>query len=387
MNTIGNRVFLLFIAIASLATSAFGLSESPIPIRVCVVDNADRIVLVVTGPHTIYPLRSDEAVKSGRFFRAEVRATKGGIMVGNDELKAGGITIKASRDATIFVDGRRFRGYIDIVRTESSRLLAVNHLDMESYLYGVLYHEVSHLWPIEVLKAQAIAARTFALYQIRQNKNKDYDVRSDIYSQVYGGRSSERKMTTRAVNLTRGQVLTYNGALFPAYYHATCGGRTEDASVLWNIDIPPLKGGPCPWCKDSPHYRWSKAIPLEEVRGGLIAAGYKLEEICSITAMSRDASERVEKLEVRDAAGAITIVAAKDFRLVLDPNIVRSTNFEVGLRGGHAFFKGYGWGHGVGMCQWGAYGMAKAGKKTKEILSYYYPGARISAVSTIADNV
>ncbi len=353
-------------------------AEPEFPVRVCVVENADSVKLILKGHYEIYSLHSSEILKQGSYLNSKVSATKGGILVAGGELKTGGITIKTSKDSGIYIDERRFRGFIDIIRTDTSKLIVVNHLDIEKYLYGVLYHEVSHLWPMEALKAQAITARTFAVYQARKNTAQDYDLRRDIYSQVYGGRTSERWATNRAVDLTKGEVLKYRDELFPAYYHATCAGFTEDASNLWGIDIPPLKGGVCLWCGNSPHYRWSCEIPLSRINQKLNAAGYKLDGIISIGALARNKSGRIDKLEVKDSSAVTTIITAKDFRLILDPNVVRSLNFEPAIKGGDLVLKGLGWGHGAGMCQWGAHEMARKGKKTEEILKYYYPGADIA---------
>jgi len=287
------------------------------------------------------------------------------------------VATKKGWDGNTYVNGRGFRGNVDIIKKDGGKLMVINRLPLDDYLYGVLYHEVSHRWPMEVLKAQAIAARTFALYQVRQNKLQPYDLRSDVYSQVYGGRTSEKWSTTRAVNLTRGKVLTYNGEIFPSYYHATCAGHTEDAVNLWNIDMPPLKGVPCDFCKDSPHYRWTKDIPLQAIRDKLSDNGHKIGRIAAVSIISKNASGRVDKLEIRDEAGTSIVLTGKDFRQIMGPNEMRSTKFDATVKEGGLVIYGLGWGHGVGMCQWGAYGMARRGKKAEEILKYYYPGAEV----------
>ena len=256
---------------------------------------------------------------------------------------------------------------------------------MEDYLYGVLSQEVSHRWSMESLKAQAIAARTFALYQKAQNKLQSYDLRSDIYSQVYGGMNPERWATTKAVSVTKDKVLIFNGKVFPTYYHATCAGHTEDASNLWNINLGPLKGVACDFCKRSPHYYWSKEISLWALQDKLKSSGYTISKILSVTLLSQNPSRRVEKIEIKDEAGVAIIMTAKDFRQMLGPNELRSTRFESSIKWNKLMVKGSGWGHGAGMCQWGAYGMARKGKKADEILKYYYPGAEITTLDKIVD--
>ena len=381
-------LLLPFFALAFLiAPTSFTVAESDIPVRVCVIDNADSIKLFLKGDYTIYSLNSNDVLKKGSRLARDVSATKGGILLGRDELKTDGITVKVAQDAGLSVNSLRFRGYIDIIRTDKLKLIVVNHLGLDQYLRGVLYHEVSHFWPLEALKAQAIAARTFALYQKRQNKAKDYDLRNDIYSQVYGGRESERWATNKAVSLTSGLVLTYKGDIFPTYYHANCAGMTENAANLWNINMPPLTGVKCPYCKNTRHYRWEKRIPLQEIEERLAAAGYKVAAIESMNILSRNKSNRAEKLEIKDEQGAVIIITAKDFRQALDPNVIRSTNFEVEIRATEAVFKGFGWGHGVGMCQWGAYGMSKAESSAEEILRFYYPGSQVTTIDKVADKI
>ena len=286
-------------------------------------------------------------------------------------------------DGNTYVNGRRFRGSVDITRKDNGKLMVINRLPLDEYLYGVLYNEVSHRWPIEVLKAQAIAARTFALYQIRQNKSQYYDLRNDIYSQVYGGKTSEKWSTTAAVNKTKGQVLVYKGDIFPAYYHATCAGHTEDASNLWNVNLPVLKGVPCNFCSDSPHYKWTKEIPLRVLEEKLRTYGYKSDKVSVVTILSRNRSGRADKIEIRDGTGITVSLTGKDFRQMLGPNDIKSTKFELSIQGNSLVVQGLGWGHGVGMCQWGAYGMARAGKKADEILKYYYPGAEVSTIDKV----
>jgi stage II sporulation protein D len=243
-----------------------------------------------------------------------------------------------------------------------------------------LYHEASHYWPDEVLKAQAIICRTYALYQTQENKSKDYDVTSDIYSQVYGGRTSERYRLNRAVQQTTGLVLTYKGNLFPAFYHACCGGHTEDATVVWNLDLPPLKGLVCPFCKDSPHFNWHNILALDEIsaklRKALLGSGAKIKDIQIV---GRNNSGRVAAIKLIYAANSAEILA-KDFRNIIGPNLIKSTNFSVSVEDGQAIFEGLGWGHGVGFCQWGGYFMAKNGSSYEQILKYYYPGVDVSTL-------
>jgi stage II sporulation protein D len=254
----------------------------------------------------------------------------------------------------------------------------VNDIELEDYVKGILYHEVSHYWPQEALKAQAVVCRTYALYQMGENSGRDYDVTSDVSSQVYGGRAAERYRTNMAVDETKGVVLVYNGNIFPAFFHATCGGNTENAALLWNIDLPALRGVVCGFCQRSPHLKWYRVIALEELKDTLVKAGYRLGgDIQAIEILGTTGSGRVKELKLQTTKDGL-VISAKDFRNALGPNSIKSTNFKVSISGSDAVFEGLGWGHGVGMCQWGAYFMAKDGRSFQDILKYYYPGAELS---------
>lgn len=376
---------ILLLSISFTAPGASFPREKPNPtiIRVAIIDDRESISLSLKGKYKIYASDSGRLIMEGPFLSAKVKSVPGGLEIGRRSIAAPGIKIKVARDGNIYVDNRRFRGDMEILRKEGSKLMAINHLPIDKYLYGVLYHEVSHRWPMEALKAQAVVARTFALYQARQNKTQAYDLTCDIYSQVYGGRTSEKWSTNRAVNITKDKVLVYNKDIFPAYYHATCGGRTEDASNLWNIDIPPLKGVLCLYCTRSPYYKWKKNIPLSLLEKKLNENGYKIGSIASFTILSKDKSDRVDKLEIKDGSGVAVVLTGKDFRQTLGPNELRSTCFSASVKGADLVINGFGWGHGVGMCQWGAYGMSRRGNRMEEILKHYYPGAEITTVDKI----
>ena len=352
-------------------------------LRVCIIDSKDDITLAITGLYRVYAITSDKLLTGGYILHTKVKASDQGIMFGARDLKFTRIRLQVPEGAFIHIDGRAFRGEVDIIRKDNMKIMAINRVPLEEYLCGVLYNEVSHRWPIESIKAQAVAARTFALYQARQNRLQDYDLTNDIYSQVYSGATSERWSTTRAVKLTSGQVLTYQGDIFPTYYHATCGGHTEDASNLWAVDLAPLKGVECQFCKESPHYKWTKVIPLSDIEKKLNENGYKVGKIKSISILAKNNSGRNDKMEIKDDAGVSSILTAKDFRQIIGPNEIRSTAFEPLINNDKLSLSGIGWGHGVGMCQWGAKGQAEKHKKYYEILKYYYPGAEISTIDKL----
>ena len=374
---------LLLSFIISRQYCAFADNSPDVIVRVLIMDDKSELKLSLKGKYELTAFNPEQAIRKGSFLSVDITAAKDGILVDKCAVKTNVISVKLDHGGDVYVNGRKFRGFVEIIKKENGKLMVINHLPLDEYLYGVLYHEVSHRWPMEVLKAQAITARTFALYQVRQNKPQQYDLRNDIYSQVYGGKTSEKWATTAAVDKTKGQVLTYKGDIFPTYYHATCSGYTEDAANLWNVDLPPLKGVPCNFCSDSPHYNWTKVIPLWVLENKLKENKYKLGKISTVAILSKNRSGRVDKIEIKDDAGTSIVLTGKDFRQMLGPNDVMSTNFNVSTQWGTLSLNGLGWGHGVGMCQWGAYGMARKGKKVDEILQYYYPGSEISTMDKI----
>ncbi|MBF0503905.1 MAG: SpoIID/LytB domain-containing protein [Candidatus Omnitrophica bacterium] len=377
------NIFLILVLLSGMITFSVNASDkislkTPDIVRVAIVRDSREVVLAIHGNYRLRDMSSGHVIAHGlRLAECKVRLLDRGILVGLDIYPARRLTIESSKDASIIIDNRPFRGEVTLIRTSDNRITAVNNINVEDYIKGVLYHEVSHHWPMEALKAQAVAARTYALYSLNPS-GKIYDVTNDIYSQVYGGRESERYRTDLAVERTRGQILTFNGVIIPAYFHATCGGMTEDAHELWNItDISPLRGVPCPFCKNSPHMHWKNNFRLKDVQETLKRHGYKIDTIKDISVVDRDRSERIDHLKITQNNGQELILKGKDFREIMGPNVIKSNNYEISMKGYYVDLIGRGWGHGVGMCQWGALGMAQQQFTYEQILSYYYPGSQL----------
>ncbi|MFH0772208.1 MAG: SpoIID/LytB domain-containing protein [Candidatus Omnitrophota bacterium] len=366
--------FLIFLGGQGCLADEQASKPEPILIRVAVVKDARFARIFIPGEFKITDLMMNKALFQESYLPSvNLTLCDKGFKLGDIPIDAEAITIEQIGGTRIHINDRVYRGQIKALKNGKG-LMIVNTVDLEEYLYGVIRNEISTWWPMEAVKAQVIAARTYALYQIKESKNKDYDVTADVSSQVYGGVFSEKWRTNRAVDLTAGKALTYKGAIFPAYFHATCGGATTDAALLWNINLPPLKGVNCGWCGKSPHFYWEKRMTLEEARLRLERSGYFVGGICGFEVATRDSSGRVISVAVKGEGGVVEI-PGKDFRLIIGVDILRSTNFRIIIEGDCVVFNGVGWGHGVGMCQWGAYYMSRAGKKTDEILSFYYPGA------------
>jgi len=380
-----NRKLNTFIILAIFLFGGLGLpaagsfSRPAKYIRVAIIQNAESLNLKVGGFYEISVSGRKKVSARGKNLMTTVTSYKNGILMGDSNFNADSVLISADNAGMIIINGRTFRGDVKFIKNKSGKLIAVNYLELEDYIRGILYHEVSHYWPMEALKAQAIVCRTYAVYQMQENRLRDFDVTSDIYSQVYGGKTSERYRTTSAVFATAGMMLTFQHKVFPAYFHSTCGGHTEDAFLLWKTNMAPLKGVPCNFCEGSPHFNWHYVLTREEVRDKLVKGGYNINSIEDITIMARDGSGRVTDLKIKTAKNESKI-PAKDFRNIIGPNIIRSANFSVNLIHDDVVFEGLGWGHGVGLCQWGAYFMAKRGFSAIQILEYYYPEANLETI-------
>lgn len=372
-------IAVLFVGAVALIPLSRSSATSQKTIRVLVLKGAKNVSLSIQGSWMLLDEAKGEFIDEGeRTIWTNVQAAGSGISVGGKLYPTKRIAIEPARDASITVNNRLFRGHVSFVANPEGTLNVINVVDLEKYIKGVLYHEISHKWPMEVIKAQAVAARSYAIYSMEQSKVRDFDVTNDIYSQVYGGKNSERYRTGLAVDETKGEVLIYNGKILPAFFHATCGGVTESVSEVWNMDLPPLRGGLCPYCKKSPHMKWKRNFRLKDIQSKLNLRGYKIGLIRSIEVAERNLSDRIKSLKITSRDGQVLRVSGKDFRDIVGPNDIRSNSYDVVMRGYYVDFYGRGWGHGVGLCQWGAYGMSQLQFDYKAILRHYYPGSRLA---------
>ena len=310
--------------------------------------------------------------------RTQIAPAEGGIRFGRQKFSGESLTIQSQGDG-IKIGSRFYRNGLIVWLNADSTLTLVNLVELEDYLKGVLPWEVNPKWTMEVLKAQAVASLTYALFKAIENKDSRFDVSKGVMSQVYGGKNSENSVTSKAVDATRGQILTFKGELFPAYFHSTCGGATTDAEYQWDIEPhPALKGVQCEFCRGSKHYRWEVAIPKKEILAKLKKNRIALPSLDQIDADESDRFGRIRKFKIA-GGGVGHKIRANDFRLWVDPAKLKSTLIqEIREEGGSFVFRGKGWGHGSGMCQYGAKGLSDLGYSYRDILEYYYPGSKIT---------
>jgi stage II sporulation protein D len=300
------------------------------------------------------------------------RARDGGVDCG--AVRSAVLQVIPAKGATLRVNGRAYRGAV-VLRYEGGQLTAVNRLPLESYLYGVLPKEVPYDWPLEALKAQAVAARTYAVSRIALAEGAPYDVEDTVLSQVYGGLAAETPGTTRAVDETRDAILTYGGQPIIAYFHSHSGGRTEDPAHVWGARLPYLVSQDDPYSLETGDMRWGAAYALADVRAKLAAEFPALGEVRSLE-VSRKNGPRAELVRVIGSRRSVEL-SANRLRLLLGPAKLKSTAFRMTVDKRQVRFEGTGYGHGVGLSQWGAMAMARGGADYRKILSFYYRGVNI----------
>ena len=285
------------------------------------------------------------------------------------------VRVIPSRSGSLSVAGKRYFGEIHVLKRSSS-LSFVNVLDLETYLSGVIGAEMPLTFPQEALRAQAIAARTYALWRMKTAQGADFDLTADQASQVYGEAPSVSPVARRVARDTQGVVLLFEGKILPAYSSSTCGGQTGSVEAVMGLrKIKPLSGVFCPFCKGSKYYRWEAAFSSAEVGTLLEKGGYSTGDIERIERTGAAKSGYGGWVKVTGRNGSVSL-AANDFRMLLGSMKIKSTRFEVSRQGDYFRFAGSGFGHGVGMCQWGARGMAEKGFEALQILAYYYSGSK-----------
>lgn len=368
-------LLLLFTCPAS-GRCADGAAENGPRIRVAISRGVSSLKLKTSS--RIYA----QDVKSGQKYLLlenaayEVRAFGKNIAVAGQELSSPIKLLASDGQERIRLGGNLYKGDILIRATPEGRLDIIECLSLEEYLYGVLPSEMSPDWPLEALKAQAVASRTYAMKFI--NPSRDYDISNGVEMQVYNGTNKINARIMEAVNSTRGEVLKYKGKLVTAFFHACCGGHTASVKSAWGEDvIKPLYGVPDPFCAPSRHYRWEFYLSTADLLKFIQAQGSTALKIKNMRINKRDRSGRAASFKFTTDNGS-KVVQTTDMRKRFGTFEFRSTYVTgiTAVKGGYEL-SGRGWGHGVGMCQEGAKYMALNGKLYKKILRHYYPSAAI----------
>ncbi len=315
-----------------------------------------------------------------------VLTDKGPVTLSSDDsgIRLGGRRIphdllRVSSDDTLTLRGHTYRRYLEVSwRSYRGRpeLLVVHPLPLETYVLGVVSSELPKRWPYEGLKVQAVAARTYAVWQKYRRLELPYHMESTVLDQVYHGAQREHPDAERAVVETYGSVLTWGRRPIEAYFHSTCGGHTESAEEGWGRSLPYLPGSECGFCGKARLYSWREEVSRADMdKAFQRVLGQSVEDLRVI---SKTRTGRVKKLELIGASKRARVNGGDLRRLVGYSRIwsLQLTKMERSAKG--FLFEGRGAGHGVGMCQWGARGMAEAGHSHDVILQRYYPGAKLT---------
>lgn len=418
---------LAFLALGS--NEAAGESAAGDLIRIGILNSRASVTLLSSNPwQLVDPSGGNVWREGGDREELTFRAEGSRVIAGPDEFSACVRFIPGSGGA-VRVNNASYRGLIEL-RAAGDTLTVINILPLEEYLYGVLPKEIPAAWPAEALRAQAIVSRTYALASKGRYDAQGYDLTATISSQVYGGLDGEHPNTSAAIDATRGMILTYNGNIITAVFHASSGGYTENNEDVW-------QGSPSPYLRavsdnfdsaqtDNPHRSWQTNLSLGDIAAKLAAGGRDVGEVYSVAGSGeKTASGRQREIIVRGSKGSQEI-SAVSFRNLLG---LKSTYFDIVTREEHeaVFIRscsgaetvsvcgaysasaakktgaafavgadgavsavrapqiigitrlsggvellGQGWGHGVGMSQWGARGMALQGYNCTEILQHYY---------------
>ncbi len=302
---------------------------------------------------------------------ADVRARSYGADASARQLRLTGHAFRLRAGRTT----RQYRGDL-MVTVEGSRLQLVNYAPIEPYVASVVASELGYD-VLEAAKAQAILARTYAAR--RFGATASYDVNDDESSQVYRGMGTVTATSERAAYETAGQVLTYRGALAEAVYSSSSGGYTADNDMVWSgAPVPYLRGVPDPFDTASPDHTWRTTASRSAVLRALSSRfGGR---VSSVEVTSRSRTGRVRQMRL--SGGRSATISGDDFRrsinAALGGRTIRSTMFEIRTEGDRYVFEGGGFGHGVGMSQFGAIGQARAGRDYRQILAYYFQGTDVT---------
>ncbi len=364
------QISFLFLIIILFFLPLVGISQTSHVIKVKILEGK----VAKVGATGFYQIKGETENCNLSPSSISLQATSKGIEF-SSKIWGKKIWIVPQESSFCIANSRRYRGKMLILQ-KNGILEIINQLPLEDYLYGVIKWEIDPNWSFASVAAQAIAARTYAFKKISDFSSEDYHLTNSARHQVYGGVESEDPLARIAVDLTRGEILIFQGEPIGAYFSACCGGYTAASFDVWGEDLLYLQAIPGKFCQESPHYHWKFSIKAQELKKVLEGEGLISGEINQIKIIDWDKGERVGKLAINSSKGEIHL-SGTEFRRLVGSNKIKSTRFKVEKKDNYFIFIGKGWGHGVGMCQWGAKAMAEKGYSINAILKFYYPGTEI----------
>ena len=310
-------------------------------------------------------------------------------------------------------EDEEFEGELEIVSNPDGTQTAVNIIDLEDYLTSVISSEMSADAPLELLKAQAVIARSWVLRAIGHTSHTTFDVCADDHCQRYYGIARRNARAIEAVKATKGEVLAYNPTPLHLYsstpnicdcrYHKCCGGKTEVFETCWEGEHQPyLESVECPYCNPTPlhlysstpnplnsfdrsadnYHDWTVTYTAEELAAILKQkTGLDFGQVLELRPLQRGVSGRINRLEVVGSKRTEILSGELTIRQALSPSTLYSSWFEVETLNYLFRLRGHGWGHGVGLCQMGAAEMAKQGYTYEQILAFYYQHTHIECLN------
>jgi stage II sporulation protein D len=355
-------------------------------VRVRLIKQTSQLDILSQGTMTVTSISGQQVFRGPG--PVALRATAGHIAVGSAAQQAREVRITATapltlQQKTVQCNGHkrpaqvgRYRGDLQVF-LHSGELRVVNELDIEHYLYGVVPAEVPASWPLEALKTQAIAARTYALYQTKHRHDWRYDLVDSDGDQVYKGIQCESQHSTKAVNDTRGAVLLYQERPILAMYSANTGYHSASVEHVFSKSLSYLVGVSDPYSPTQPMGQWTRTHQEEEIRSKLATIGLRFESILALQPVDVTPSGRITKIAVVHNQGSRVIRARTTLRQVLNlPEVL----LKISQKDHRFTFEGSGFGHGVGYSQWGAKAMAADGKSAQDILHFYYRNVTLKQV-------
>ena len=379
-----------------------GRGGDGVEVRVLLFEGAEASITCRGGGYGLRKEGESEAwVVMGAKRECQVRRREGKWQVSDGTgktLAAGGdaIEVGAEHGKALWVgedEMNGYRGRLRLAARGKDRFAVVNVVEMEDYLAGVVGAEMYPYWHMAALRAQSIVSRTYALHRIAGRKGQgQWDIVGSRYGQVYGGIKQESERVAQAVGDTRGTVLTYEWQgeekVFPTYYSSVCGGHTQSAAGVFGEGLRPLRGQVCPYCRATARpelYRWGPIRIAKEVVSQRLIARYptlgELGSIVGIEMVGKSNHGRAEVFKLRGSSGKRKRIRAVELRLALttEEAPLRSSWYRLADdREAWRFEEGRGFGHGVGLCQYGSEQMARLGKDCVEIVEHYYPGTSLA---------
>jgi len=376
----------------------FSLTPSSQTVRVNVTPSGGSWTIAADRPFVIRRLSDKTELKRLKSLGpSAVVSAADGIRIGSLSLFAEAVELVPQNPGISQIPGfwvgrHQYRGTVRLHR-QGGRIVAVNVVPLNHYIASVVDSEMPAKFPDEARKAQAIVARTYVLYRQSQTRGAGlFDVYGDTRSQRYlgyqyretdGGRrlAGESDDSRRITQQTAGLICTYRGRIFAPYYSAVCGGRTTAGRHLFKDASPALQSVTCRWCRDAKRYRWTVSVPTREanaaLRTYLAARNLTFGNLRSIRPVQQSFGSAPPEFHLSDGPHLYRI-KSKQIRDAISTSRLPSAYFEVRFVGNDMVFHGRGHGHAVGLCQWGAAGLARSGRTAAQIIGYYYRGAAVT---------